>query len=500
MHSKIIINDAPFIKNFIDIFSSLPSYYLVIKSKDIVGLKEYFENQLLELRNTYSTILDDIDSESLKSKISKLTYTQKQDLTSYFFIKSHLNSKINPGMKSFCKSLNLSTYSTKSLYEFLIGSMQIKSKKLEFNYTVHCPACKNYIPIIIKCKSNSSYESIKLSCHMCNHKFELVINEKTHCNFNVFNNCDCSYCTNTYTNMIYHIENTSSDFIKFILEKTKETEQINTSLSLEQKYKIHKNSLSKTETELLNLKPNSYEEVIILLDEMLSRYSTSINKSKIINNLIKHGILYTYIVEKKIISILDDILMEFDNFKEKLLENKWDNLRISSYNYYRENCSIIPLSVELCSWNDSCPFIRLPLDEIDITDSYELKLNPLYITNLLDKPSNTNKSYRIFGSNAELTLYNSLKRIYPNDFIIIPNLCLHSIANLSIIKNEFSDKDYLYLKTCRLDFFIADSNGYIVEVVELQKGTHHDTKEWIYKDSLKRTALTLLKIPLREEY
>ncbi|NFB57099.1 DUF2726 domain-containing protein, partial [Clostridium botulinum] len=85
-------------------------------------------------------------------------------------------------------------------------------------------------------------------------------------------------------------------------------------------------------------------------------------------------------------------------------------------------------------------------------------------------------------------------------YIILPNYKMRQIINLECITQLLSEKEYKYLKGCEVDFAICDKEGYIVKVIELQKGGHHNDPEWIWKDNTKKKACRILGIKFEEDY
>lgn len=81
-------------------------------------------------------------------------------------------------------------------------------------------------------------------------------------------------------------------------------------------------------------------------------------------------------------------------------------------------------------------------------------------------------------------------------FFIRPN----QITNINSLKKYFDAKEIEYLYKCIFDFVIVDKEGYVCKVIELQKGKHHNDKEWIDKDNIKKNALEYLGIEFEEMY
>lgn len=59
-------------------------------------------------------------------------------------------------------------------------------------------------------------------------------------------------------------------------------------------------------------------------------------------------------------------------------------------------------------------------------------------------------------------------------------------------------KEFGYAKDAEIDFAEYNEDGHLLFVEELQRGDHHNSPEWIWKDAVKRKVLQLAAIPLRE--
>lgn len=125
-------------------------------------------------------------------------------------------------------------------------------------------------------------------------------------------------------------------------------------------------------------------------------------------------------------------------------------------------------------------------------------MNQFYFNNNIDLNPSI-KKYKIFNSLAEQTLFHHLSRQY-SDYIICINVSLITFIDIDDLISFFAPSEINYLKFCIIDFVIADSDGFIVKCIELQKGTHHNDKDWIYKDALKKKCFSILGIDFSYEY
>ncbi|WP_207710241.1 hypothetical protein, partial [Clostridium sp. C8-1-8] len=104
----------------------------------------------------------------------------------------------------------------------------------------------------------------------------------------------------------------------------------------------------------------------------------------------------------------------------------------------------------------------------------------------------------LFNSPAEINLYSILKN--SPDFIVIPNAKLATIMYINKFVSLFTEKDFMYLQKCIVDFCIYDLNGNVIKVIEVQKGCHHNQIDWIIKDNLKRSICNEAGVELVEYF
>ena len=83
-------------------------------------------------------------------------------------------------------------------------------------------------------------------------------------------------------------------------------------------------------------------------------------------------------------------------------------------------------------------------------------------------------------------------------FVVFPNYKADSIINIKTIKNALLEEEYEYLRKCYFDFIICDLEGNVLKVIELQRGKHHNEKEWIEKDNMKRRICEVAGIEFEE--
>lgn len=308
--------------------------------------------------------------------------------------------------------------------------------------------------------------------------------------------CRCSSCEkwlNSFTSYIdNNIESFRSDLITCINDE--EDKNKHNTLSLEQLYKIHKNSLTKTESELLNLKPKSIDDIYILIDEMNNRKQKKQSKDKIFKELIKHGIIYEMIDENLLITNIENYIKKYYKLLKLIDSNKILKIFGGIFGSHTKEIAP-PYSIHYTTTDGMYDYINFCIMEINSIKRYHL--NDFYFNS--EPQIVVPKRYNIFNSTPEAILFNHLSRMYP-DYIICPNIPLRNFIKISKLSEHFTEEEINYLRYCIIDFVIANKEGYVVKCIELQKGNHHDNKEWIYKDSLKRKCFDILGIDFSYEY
>lgn len=370
--------------------------------------------------------------------------------------------------------------------------------------TVKCVNCNSPINTDIKYLSRSRYSDVNLYCSNCNHNFVLKItNDERDYTENIYcsiinsdtPNCNCDSCKNwlnSFTSYVENnIENFRNDLFNYIQDEIIETKF---TLSLEQLYKIHKNSLTKTETELLNLCPQNIDDIYLLIAEMNNRNQKKISKNTLLKNLLNHGIIHEIIDENLLKVNIDEYISKYINLLNLIKSDKISQIFGGIYGL---NIKAItpPYSISYITTDEA--YYGINFCSIDIGSIKKYSLNKYYLNH--PKTIIAPKRYNIFNSPAENTLFNHLKRMYPN-YIICPNAPLRVFAKTTELSKHFTATEIEYLKYCIIDFVIADKEGYVVKCIELQKGNHHNNKDWIYKDSLKRKCFDILGIDLSYEY
>lgn len=504
-YDRYDIYTLSFSKGVKELLISKPALSLIVSDSSITGLREYFTNLLNNLNITYSYIFNETNPSILKEKIETLSFIEKIDICIFFKIKSYFNPKITPSIKGFCRLLDINTNMTlNGLFKKLINTTELSTHKLTYHLKVQCVNCKSLIDTDISYLGSSNYTEKQLHCSNCNHKFIFKIsdNQREFRRNNIYlirsidpPSCNCNSCEkwmNSFTSYIdANIENFRNELITYINNKERDTAP---TLSLEQLYKIYKNSLTKTESELLNLAPKNISDIYLLIDEMNSRHQKKISQNKLFQNLIKHGIIYKTLDEDLLKENINNYIKKYTDLLYLINTNKILEVFGGTYGINTREITP-PYSINYITADDRYEYINFC--SIETFSNKKYCLNPYYFNDSSTIVSP--KRYNIFNSPAELTLFNHLSRLYPN-YIICPNIPLKVFVKIDKLSKYFAPTELKYLKYCIIDFVITDEYGYVVKCIELQKGDHHNYKDWIFKDALKRKCFEVLGIDFTYEY
>ena len=506
------IYNLNFLKKIKEILIKMPLPLLVIQEDSLPELTNYFKELANFLHNKYSYLINEKDSTILKNNIELLSFEDKIDICIFFKIKSHFNSKLTPSIRNFCSTLGINKNQTlDKLIKTLLNTPKLSSDKLKFSLKIPCVNCDKLINVDVEYLGSSNYSIPLISCPNCNHEFFFEINDSQRevCGRNLYSirfvhmtYCLCKVCQKWRNSLVEHIcsniDNFEIELFDYIYKEI--FNNFNNKLSLEQLYKIHKNSLTKTENELLNLNPTNFNDMNILIDEMNSRYTKKISKDKIISNLLNHGVIYKKINDKLLKEYITEYTKNFRLLVDLIKSNKISEL---CYGTMGLNVMDIPPPYSI-DYADCSTHLKKYCD-INICSIYintdcvtEYHMNQFYFNNNIDLNPSI-KKYKIFNSLAEQTLFHHLSRQY-SDYIICINVSLITFIDIDDLISFFAPSEINYLKFCIIDFVIADSDGFIVKCIELQKGTHHNDKDWIYKDALKKKCFSILGIDFSYEY
>ncbi len=345
------------------------------------------------------------------------------------------------------------------------------------------------------------------------------------CGHNDLFNCNCEYCDSqlqTFTKTINTTAKTALDILnnpQLIIDKIKksfdnDTPKQTPEIEMMRLWKLHQNNLSKSLRAIIDLQPQNIEDLI----SCINSYSNinGQNKNSLMEQAKNIGLVYsveetipTDPIQKSLCITLETKQGNTELHKEEVLE-VLSSIGSASHN---DLTHTMKWSSDLCG---SHPTHAWPQDSavfFDVTHalrtlrftSYITRdslLNPYFLTQSQTSevhPQPAVNSPCLFRSATEQRAFDRLCQQNP-DYVVVPNRKLHQLTDLNIFKSEFSQKDFKYLLWCEIDFCIYTGNGILLWVEEMQRGPHHDTPKYIYRDALKRKVLNLAKIRLEETF
>ena len=366
-------------------------------------------------------------------------------------------------------------------------------------YPIHCPACGETHIIKFVNFNNNTYDD-GLKCSHCGHFIYFICEKDAFEDKINKHRCSCTVCKKRLGDIVSKIKsiekdwiNKASDIAFNILKKEEESILTNKDAELYNTYLINKNNLDKTSRFILNLKINNFHELSqIIVNNPQINNSQKNNYSKTIKKLKHYGLIYEEISYTKFgdRNAFDKNIREY--FTSYLFKgwgkNLWGIVTDKNYLNYK-------------AWTCLCLTQPSIYDELNFISSTYI-LNPYYFKsfNSSDSVSSLPQTkYNVLKSNAEKCVLNELLVKYSN-YLVLPNYRLNEVVNVYDYKNNFNDDDFKYLYNCIVDFVIITTDGYVVKVIECQKGQHHNTEEWIHKDALKKELLSLADIPFEETF
>lgn len=376
---------------------------------------------------------------------------------------------------------------------------------ITLKYDVECPVCRKKHSIK-KINNDFTYD-IGDSCSGCGHTiqhlglyyeediFSVRNTTKTY-KQKILTLCTCKTCSSIKADYLEKLNSLKEQWLDSSVRKVFDylnqhnipSNSCFTDKELNNYYKINRNNLSKTSRLILSMKPESYSELETIVSQLTeNEFYSKITARDIIDRLKKEKVVLSSIAvagsDGNIESCRKIVLDFIESFTENYCSLIWDmEYTLDKYNWYDDGTInygmyfLHDIHTEVFSLNKY--FINPEIQEVEAI--------PL-------------KKYNILKSEAESCEFEYLKKQYP-DYTIIPNYPLSQIVDVSILSSYFGKKDLTYLRYCILDFIIIDNDGYVVKVVEVQKGSHHDTEEWIMKDRLKREAIEQLGIFFEETF
>lgn len=386
-----------------------------------------------------------------------------------------------------------------------------KSIFLDIEIEQMCPVCKSIGRLYIRDKNNK--KGNYFSCKQCGH----IINTK--------DECECIFCNRVEDNVYKSLKENLVRLIKridnTISEELKDENSLNIS---EQKmledYKLYRLNLDKDIRELFSYKPNSYEELKNIINRIDRRNSIYFNnnyksniKKKLIDNFIVYKInLLTY-KKYQVKRLINDELIDhksWDNFinsnyglneLEKLFEV--DNLKEFKKN---NEIKFINKRIVISSYNYK-KYLELNLQK-GREFKYEVLNDEKYILNKYFFDYDKKLKYigksecvkNIFQSEAEKDMNMLLRNKYPDNIILV-NYKINDLIDLDKIREKLEKDELKYLSEgATFNFALSDQEGNVIKVVQVQRGLHHNEKEWIWRDGVKKKICEICFIEYEEVF
>lgn len=379
-------------------------------------------------------------------------------------------------------------------YAKKMGTITIRINEnllIPFNYSVKCPSC-NSDHYINKLNRDFTYDTSK-SCINCQHNIRFDDYYKFDDYSFYCNLCNCSSCKNIFKEYVAVSDSIRLDWSRQALEDTSkiinklapEYKFEHTDKELKNYYIINRNSLDKTTRLILSLNPRTKKDLYTIIDQLREDiYHKNIKREYFLNNLKNKKILVPI---KTLVGTDDDI---------NSLKVAIDKFIIHCTQWY----GIVIFSQLRKPWKDSqASSSNKYIYNIVEFEKKSFDLNPYFINHIESTSIIPDFKHNLLKSNAEKCQFSSLIQKYPNN-IVIPNYPLRQLFNINSIASHFNKDEVSYLWRCIVDFVVITEDGYILKVVELQKGKHHDDIDWIEKDNLKRKALSIAGITFEETY
>jgi len=481
------------------------SYFFKGYNFEISELKEIVQKRNVE-------ILKEFTEEENKLLEELLKYTKNEEYHKYFIQNMEIDSRKRVlnymywQYKLIDKSIKIDLLNLKRILEIKNGTQYIQP----IGINTKCNICGAGATIFIN--SYDKDKDILFKCKQCNH-------EETRYKEIIFPvKCKCQQCNKLNENFFLTLKNNFDGLLEGIKNQVEEFYISSEDLymiddeEMERDYKLNRCEFDKDIREVMSYQPKDGKSLLDIINKLHERnriYNKNY-KNEILNKLERLKILY-------VINVKEDLELVKNDFIEKYVyapHSKKDERKISIIQEFLNECMDIECFQSAVECDDfrriNFEIKRYKLEFImdgNINCAYwynpvykeKLVLNKFYFKSNEVNNSNYNKTYilNIFKSQKERSLYIELKNKYKR-FVVFPNYKADSIINIKTIKNALLEEEYEYLRKCYFDFIICDLEGNVLKVIELQRGKHHNEKEWIEKDNMKRRICEVAGIEFEE--
>ncbi|MFT8352936.1 DUF2726 domain-containing protein [Clostridium saccharoperbutylacetonicum] len=453
----------------------------IVQSKNIETIKEFTEEEKRLLKEL-------------------LKYTKNEEYHKYYIQNTEMDSRKRVlnymywQYKLIDKSIKIDLLNLKVLLQIKNGTQYIQP--IEVN--AKCNICGAEAIIFIN--SYNKEKDILFKCKQCNHEElrykELVFPLK----------CKCEQCNKLNENFFRVLKNNFDGLIKGIKKRAEEFYISSDDLyiiddeEMERDYKLNRCEFDKDIREVMSYQPKDGKSLIDIINKLHER-NKSYNKNyknQILDKLERLKVFYLINVKEDLALVKNDFIEKYiyapynkkderkvpiiQEFLNECMDTKYFQSVVECHNFRRINFEIKRDKLEfIMDGNINCGSWYNPVYK------EKLVLNKFYFKSNEVNNSNYNKTHilNIFKSQKERSLYIELKNKYKR-FVVFPNYKADSIINIKTIKNALLEEEYEYLRKCYFDFIICDLEGNVLKVIELQRGKHHNEKEWIEKDNMKR--------------
>lgn len=395
-----------------------------------------------------------------------------------------------------------------------------------FTHPTPCPMCGTRVDL--KFKNLKIIEVVETECPRCKHLISSVINAK----------CTCTFCERVINEVQFYFNN-----LPQLIENTAQHElnelnklPINNLSDKRLKWFASKYSsdLSKDEREAISFNPEDLGELYEIFGKRAQSIVQKLKEKKVVyeNLELKNKDAIVFEIKKKLNCFLgfesihssgtgriDFSLINLLNAKISYLKVQEERLGSSPRKFIEvvfENTSFefVPNGEYSNgkSWARDLHKAQIKLFSSILPQYLYLnddtfynktdELNPYFFNyEEIDEIPHYNENHikRLFRSNAEKNKFHFLQNNFRNHAIMV-NVRLADLIDINVIRSFYSNEELKYLQNCILDFVIYSEDGFPLKVVELQRGEHHNTEEYIIKDRLKKSAIKRIGIIYEETF
>lgn len=402
-----------------------------------------------------------------------------------------------------------------------ISFANLASLDIGLEANVRCPACGEDGSYRLKTLDVAKPALLfrgMFSCQRCRHSLDTTdarVSSKS---------CDCHFCAALNSRLASDLRQLVADespramstyerefeHLKMHQEPTPDQDR------MRRDWVLHKNDPNKALRALIELKPKDGEDFLNCLNMYLSKHNGK--KNEILGLAERYRLIYR---------VTEEWLPECHSFQQLMTAAPWPIWSSETQCWLHDEQATEALdkaAVWLSSAALDTPGVRhLEVSEQAITLVVDgasvqlyaegsgwmcealhrstrgrLVLNPYFLQGESSLPPEAT-STRLFRSNTECNAFHRIRAELPSS-IVVPNYPMRSLVDVQALKPHFSAEDFMYVQNCELDLVVCNDAGYVAYVEEVQRGDHHNTREWSRKDALKRQALKLAGIPFRESF